>query len=219
VSDHGQPRPRLLVLVTGTATEIGKTWFGAATATALREAGVTVAARKPVQSGEPGPPSDAQVLADATGEDAAQVCPPHRTYPVAWAPPMAADELALPSFTVAELGAEIGWPAGTAVGLVEGVGGPRSPIAADGDSVDLARVLEPDLVVLVADAGLGTINAVRLAAAALAGRPLVVALNRFGTDPLHERNRDHLVRVDHFDVVTSPAELADRLLRELGSRP
>lgn len=204
-------RPRLLVLVTGTATEIGKTWFGAATAAALRTRGVRVAARKPVQSGEPGPPSDAELLAAATGEAPDRVCPAHRTYSVAWAPPMAADALGLPPFTVAELAGEITWEPGTEIGLVEGVGGPRSPIASDGDNVDLASLLEPDVVVLVADAGLGTVNAVRLAAAVLADRPLLVALNRFGADPLHARNLEHLTDVDRFDVVTSPSALATRL--------
>jgi hypothetical protein len=42
-------------------------------------------------------------------------------------------------------------------------------------------------VVPVADAGLGTINAVRLSVEAF-DFPLTVALNRFGTDPLHARN-------------------------------
>ncbi|MFN8027035.1 MAG: dethiobiotin synthase [Acidimicrobiia bacterium] len=215
-------RPALLVLVTGTATEIGKTWFGAATAAELRGAGVQVA-RKPVQSGEPGPPSDADLLAAAPGEPVDRVCPPHRTYPVAWAPPMAADELGLPPFTVADLAAEITWDDGTDLGMVEGVGGPRSPIASDGDSVDLARILDPDLVVLVADAGLGTINAVRLSASAFAGKPVVVALNRFGDDSaaagLHARNLEHLTVVDRFDVVTSPAALAEHLHRQLADRP
>jgi dethiobiotin synthetase len=215
-------RPRLHVLVSGTATEIGKTWFGAATAAELRAQGLQVAARKPVQSGEPGPPSDADVLAAATGEDVNTVCPPHRTYPLAWAPPMAADELGRPPFSVAELAAEIEWEAGTDIGFVEGVGGPRSPLASDGDTVDLARALDPDLIVIVADAGLGTVNAVRLAAAVLADSPLVVALNRFGDDPaqtrLHERNLEHLTIVDRFAVVTSPAALATRLIEELARR-
>jgi dethiobiotin synthetase len=215
-------RPRLLVLVTGTATEIGKTWFGAATAEALRATGLRVAARKPVQSGEPGARTDAEILAAATGADAARVCPPHRSYAIAWAPPMAADELGLPSFTVADLAAELTWDDGTDVGLVEGVGGPRSPIACDGDTVDLARLLEPDVVVLVADAGLGTVNAVRLSGSVFGDTPVIVALNRFGDDPaqarLHERNRDHLAVVDRFDVVSSPAQLASRLHHELTAR-
>ena len=36
-----------LVIVSGTATEVGKTWVGAALARELRGRGVTVAARKP----------------------------------------------------------------------------------------------------------------------------------------------------------------------------
>jgi dethiobiotin synthetase len=209
-------RPRLLVLVTGTATEIGKTWFGAATAHALRARGLHVAARKPVQSGDAGSATDAELLAAATDADPARVCPPHRTYAIAWAPPMAADELGLPPFSIDDLVAETTWDPGTDVGLVEGVGGPRSPLASDGDTVDLAHALDPDLVVLVADAGLGTVNAVRLSAGAFTGRPLEVALNRFARDPLHERNRHHLSTVDRLDVVTSPAELAERLVTALG---
>ena len=96
-------------------------------------------------------------------------------------------------------------------GFVEGVGGPRSPISDDGDNVDLAHLVAPDLVVLVADAGLGTINAVRLSVDAFADFPVVVALNRYADDPLHARNREHLIAVDGFDVVTAPRELADRL--------
>ena len=80
------------------------------------------------------------------------------------------------------------------VGLVEGVGGPRSPLAADGDTSTSPRALAPDLVVLVADAGLGTINAVRLSVGAFDDFPVIVALNRYGDDPLHARNRDYLDR-------------------------
>jgi dethiobiotin synthetase len=151
------------------------------------------------------------VLASATGEDADVVCPRHRRYALAWAPPMAAAERGDPPYSVRDLASELAWPPGTRVGLVEGVGGPRSPIASDGDNVDLVRAISPDLVVVVADAGLGTINAVRLSAAAFAPTPVVVALNRFGDDLLHERNRAFLVEEDRFDVVIEPTELAARL--------
>jgi dethiobiotin synthetase len=208
-------RPRTLVFVAGTATDVGKTWWTAAVARELRAAGVHVAARKPVQSGEPGDVTDGELLAAATGEEPETVCPSARTLSVAWAPPMAARELGLPPFTTADLAGGIDWPAPVDVGLVEGVGGPRSPISDDGDNVDLAHLLAPDVVVLVADAGLGTINAVRLSAGALADFPVIVALNRFAVqgdgDPLHARNCEHLTTVDGFDVVTTPRELAERL--------
>ena len=204
-------RPRTLVFVAGTATDVGKTWWGAALARELRAAGVPVAARKPVQSGEPGATTDADVLAAATGEESATVCPPSRTLLVPWAPPMAARELGLPPFSTADLAGGIEWPSSVDVGLVEGVGGPRSPISADGDNVDLAHLVAPDVVVLVADAGLGTINAVRLSVGAFADFPVVVALNRYRDEPLHARNLEHLTAVDGFDVVTAPRALADRL--------
>jgi dethiobiotin synthetase len=207
-------RPRTLVFVAGTATEVGKTWWTAAVARELVVHGASVAARKPVQSGDPGATTDAEVLAAATGEDPDTVCPPARTFPLAWAPPMAARELGLAPYTTADLAGGIEWPTPVDVGLVEGVGGPRSPISADGDNVDLAHALAPDLVVLVADAGLGTINAVRLSVAALADFPVLVALNRYADDePLHARNREHLATVERLDVVTTPRELADRLRR------
>jgi dethiobiotin synthetase len=204
-------RPRTLVFVSGTATEVGKTWWTAATARELRAAGAHVAARKPVQSGEPGTATDAELLGAASGEDPDTVCAPRRTYALGWAPPMAARELGEPGFTAADLVGGIVWPEAVDVGLVEGVGGPRSPVSDDGDNVTLAHQLAPDLVVVVGDAGLGTINAVRLSVAAFADFPVVVALNRFTGEPLHERNRTHLVETDGFDVVTEPRVLASRL--------
>ncbi|MGH9189891.1 MAG: ATP-dependent dethiobiotin synthetase BioD [Acidimicrobiales bacterium] len=181
----------------GTATEVGKTWVTADLASRLRSRCMGVAARKPVQSFDPadegGTATDAHALAASTGEDPAEVCPRHRWYEVAMAPPMAAEALGRPPFTVADLHGEITWPAGVDVGLVETVGGPRSPLASDGDSAALANALAPDLLVLVADAGLGAVNAVRLAAAALAGSPLVVHLNRFDADnTIHHANRSWL---------------------------
>ena len=91
-------RPARLVLVIGTATDIGKTWVGGEVLARLRTQGTAVAARKPAQSadaGDPGP-SDAAVLAAATGEPVDEVCLPHRTYHVAMAPPMAADATGRP---------------------------------------------------------------------------------------------------------------------------
>ena len=210
-------RPRRVVLVIGTATEVGKTWVGAATLRALRDRGATVAARKPAQSFDPADPhpTDAQVLAAATGEATSQVCPPHRSYTVAMAPPMATDVLGLPAPTLAELVAELTWPdEAPDIGWVETVGGPRSPIAVDGDAVDLADALRPDRVVLVADAGLGTINSVLLSIAPFARFEPVVILNRYDADDdLHRRNHEWLKTRKGLEVVTDPEALANALLR------
>ncbi len=204
-------RPERLVLVTGTGTEVGKTWVACRLALALRARGLVVAARKPAQSYEPGDePSgtDAALLALATGDHPRLVCPQHRWYPVPMAPPLAAEALGRPAFTVRDLVTELAWPAGVGVGLVEAAGGVRSPIAADGDALALAAALHPERVVLVADAGLGTINVVRLSAAALAGWPLSVVLNRFDpADDLHQRNRDWLAGRDGLDLVVDADDL------------
>ena len=93
---HVASRPQRLVVVVGTGTDIGKTWVSARLLTALRQAGVTVAARKPAQSfdaGEDPAGLDSALLGAATGEPSETVCLPHRWYPVAMAPPMAADVL------------------------------------------------------------------------------------------------------------------------------
>ncbi|MGH9276071.1 MAG: ATP-dependent dethiobiotin synthetase BioD [Acidimicrobiales bacterium] len=203
-------RPALVVVVLGTGTEVGKTWVSCRLLEQLRSAGVSVAARKPAQSFDP-PGSedgatDADLLAHATGELAEAVCRSHRWYPKALAPPMAADRLGRPPILLDDLVGELGWPRGVAVGLVETAGGVRSPIAHDGDGAALAHRLAADLAVLVADAGLGTVHAVRASAAALTPLPVVVLLNRYDDgDELHRANRDWLVQRDGLEVVTDVA--------------
>ncbi len=209
-----------IFVVAGTGTGIGKTWVTVALATALRRSGLAVAARKPAQSFAPedDTPTDADELAAATGEDPYAVCPAHRWLPRAMAPPMAAEALGLAEFTVADLASEItrDAPPGSVV-LVESAGGVRSPLAADGDTVTLADALHPALVILVADAELGTINLVRLSTAALASDRVVVYLNRFDRDTeLHERNRDWLATREGFEVVTD-LEALERVVTALAT--
>jgi dethiobiotin synthetase len=207
-------RPRRLVVVTGTGTAVGKTWWTAAVARALREHGIAVAVRKPVQSYAPTDAVatlDASVLGGATGEPPEVVCPTHRWLAEPMAPPMAAARLGLPSFTVPDLVDELAWPPGTAVGLVEGAGGLRSPLADDGDTLTLVRAVRPDEVVVVTDPALGVIHAVRLVVDALVPESVVVALNRFDPDdPQQSTSRDWLTERDGVTVVTDPEELAAR---------
>jgi len=199
-----------VVVIAGTGTEVGKTYVAARLAASLRTRGIPVVARKPVQSFAAGDTeTDADVLAAATGEDPLVVCPPHRRFPLAMAPPMAAEALGGPPFTIADLTGEIIATApADALIVVESAGGVRSPLASDGDTVALAEALRPGLVLLVADAGLGTINAVHLSVDALAGQRVVVFLNRFDPlDDLHPRNRDWLATRAGLEVVTDPEAL------------
>jgi dethiobiotin synthetase len=205
-----------VIAVTGTGTEVGKTWVACELITELRRRGASVAARKPAQSyGADESRLDADRLAEASGETAADVCPVHRCYAIPMAPPMAADALGLARFSVADLARETAdrWPRnGVDVGVVEGAGGVASPQADDGDMVDLVTALQPDQTVLVADAGLGTINAVRLSLRALAAWPVVVYFNRWdpGND-LHVRNRDWLAARDEAAVAVDIGQLVARL--------
>lgn len=215
-------RPARLVVVTGTGTEVGKTWVGARALHHLRVHGLRVAARKPVQSFEPGVgPTDAELLAGATGEEPDEVCPRHRWYETPMAPPMAAEALGRPPFRLTELLDELAWPDAVEVGLVEAAGGPRSPLAGDGDTVDLVRGLQPDLVVLVANPGLGAINSVRLAAAPFEPlAPVVVVLNRFdAADALHRANRSWLSDRFGLRLVPDAAALAELVRADPTTRP
>ncbi len=211
------------MLVCGTGTEVGKTWVCGRLLTELRSRGVSVAARKPAQSfdidsegGRLGGPTDAERLGAASGEHPETVCHSFRSYHRAMAPPMAAEALGLPPFTVADLVEEMVWPSERVrVGVVELAGGVRSPQAADGDCTDLVVALAPDIVLLVADAGLGTINGVRLSVDALSttadavpGPGPVVVLDRFdGRHDLHRRNREWLAGRLGYRVVAVPDEV------------
>ena len=221
-------RPHRLAVVVGTGTDVGKTWVTARLLRELRKSGASVAARKPAQSFEPfDDPSgyDAAVLGAASGEAPETVCPPHRWYEMAMAPPMAAEVLGRPGFTTDELMAEMRWPKEPVdVGLVETAGGLRSPIAGDGDCHALVQAISPDVVLLVADAGLGTISSARLAIEALAplSVPVAVVLNRFddGLD-LHHRNLSWLRDRDHLLAFRTPGDCENlvELIREENKNP
>jgi dethiobiotin synthetase len=193
--------------VAGTATEVGKTWVACSVARRMRAQGTSVAARKPVQSFDPldARNSDGGLLADATGEPKEVVCPERFTFPLAMAPPMAAEVLGRKAPTIGELckWLSTSWQPEVQLGLVEAVGGVRSPLGGDGDTTDLARELNPDVILLVAEPGLGTINAVRSAVCGLTPWRLVVFLNRYdSSEEIHRRNRTWLETRDHLEVKT-----------------
>lgn len=210
--------PDLTLFISGTDTGVGKTWIAAHAAGALRRRGLSVAARKPVQSFSPGDGlTDAEILAAATGEDPLAVCQSGRWLPRAMAPPMAADVLGRPRISINALVAELDLPA-RGVAVIEGAGGPRTPLAHDGDNIALAAAISPDLVILVADAGLGAINAVRLATGAFLGHRAIVVLNRFRqSSDVHRLNRKWLQQDGH-EVDVSFEGVARRAAAVLGAK-
>jgi dethiobiotin synthetase len=83
----------------------------------------------------------------------------------------------------------------------------------DADSVEFLERVAPDRVVLVADAGLGSLNAIRLSLACLRSLPVEVLLNRFDpSDKLHQLNltwlREHYAIQPH----TAITELLDAIV-------
>ncbi len=200
----------IVVFVAGTGTAVGKTWAAAGLAKLLRDAGLVVAACKPVQSHDPDEsgPTDAAVLAAATGQDPDEVCPPDCTFPVPLAPPMAARRLGRACPAIDGMASNCRFAPTVDVGLVEGVGGLYSPIASDGHNLDLIERIQPDLVVVVASADLGGIHDTMACTLPLAAYRLAVYCNRF--DPrteVHGLNARWLRDVG-LDVAVSLPELA-----------
>ncbi len=210
------------MVVVGTGTDVGKTYVSAALLLASQQLGMTVAARKPVQSFDPkDETTDADVLGAASGEDPEVVCLPHRWYEVPYAPPMAADALNRPVMFHEDLLEELVWPyPRVSLGVVEMAGGVASPIAYDdADPVDFIRALEPDRVILVSDAALGTVNATRLSYRTLVSGlgaqedqdRIVIVLNCFDSEcELHQLNSNWLSIHDGLHLILSPIGKVDR---------
>ncbi len=158
---------RTTVFVTGTDTGVGKTWTACALAAALGEAGRSVVAIKPVETGcedQPAETEDGVRLARATGQQEPKRA--LRRFRAAVAPAVAAD-LEGGSLDFDELVAEVELHAGHAdVVLVEGAGGLLSPMAWDWSMLDLAQALAATALVVASDR-LGSINLALLTLSAL----------------------------------------------------
>lgn len=148
----------MIICVTGTNTDVGKTVATAALAAALQEAGVEVAVAKPVQTGEPAGSGDAATVERLTGIVGEEL----RRYPEPLAPNLAARRAGLAQIECAEL---VEWicardiPGG--VLLVEGAGGLLVRLADELTLADAAVDLGAPLVV-VTSLGLGSLNAAEL---------------------------------------------------------
>ncbi|MQS11019.1 ATP-dependent dethiobiotin synthetase BioD [Streptomyces kaniharaensis] len=165
-----------ILFVTGTNTEVGKTVTTAALASAALQGGLRVAMLKPGQTGVgPGEPGDAEEVLRLAGELTIRELV---RYPEPLAPDMAARRAGLPCLSPAEVVSAVAELATTHdLVLVEGAGGLLVRYDEDGRTLaDQARAVRdaglPAEVLLVASAGLGTLNIVALSAEALAAREL-----------------------------------------------
>lgn len=160
------------IFVTGTDTDVGKTWVGQSLIAGLVGSGLSVVPRKPAESGWPVDvtESDAWKLANAAKmtDQLDQVCP-HRFQ--AAVSPVRAAALEHVSLTINQLKAACSNIADDDFLYVEGAGGFYSPLVSDGLNADLAEALQLPIV-LVANDRLGIINQVLLSQEAIAGRGL-----------------------------------------------
>ncbi len=172
-----------LLLVTGTGTGIGKTHVSGALllawACALAGAGVDdpkVAGRKPVESGvsASGADGDGALLARLSTFHVKRFPPPYRL-----ARPVSPHLAARDAGTQIDLGTLQAYVAAVRSAEVDGVlvelaGGLFSPLAPGLSNADVARVLAPDLVVLVAPDRLGVLHEVGATARAAASAGVIL---------------------------------------------
>ncbi len=170
------------IFITGTDTNVGKTWVGQFLISALCKKGVKVVPRKPVESGWDNnkvESTDAWLLAQATNQLGRldSICPNRFSLPIS---PARAATLEGKSLSIEELKKQCLTGVSPSDFLyVEGAGGFYSPLCDDGLNADLASALGLP-VILVAEDRLGCINQVLLNVEAIKLRGLslkVIVLN------------------------------------------
>ncbi len=180
--------------ITGTDTEIGKTFVACALLHAFRHTGVTAVAMKPVAAGcdEHGGNEDVERLLAASSFEAPRTLVNPYGFRAAIAPHIAAEEEGR-SIELPHIAASLNRLQTIAdVVLVEGVGGFCVPLGASYDTADLALLLNLPLI-LVVGMRLGCINHALLTQQAIAARGLSLAswvANRI--DPAMSRFAENL---------------------------
>lgn len=166
------------VFITGTDTEVGKTYVASAVARTLRQNDVQLGVYKPVASGcrlEEGQlvSHDAQMLWDAAGQpgELHDVCPQRFAAPLAPHVAAAAEEKSVDEAQLIH-GLQV-WKAYDFV-LVEGAGGLLSPLSPSLLNADVAKEFGLPLIVVAANR-LGVINHTLLTLNAAQSRGLKVS--------------------------------------------
>lgn len=184
------------VFITGTDTNVGKTYIGVHLIQSLVASEIQVTARKPVESGceivdNHLVPRDATALFDATGQNGKleQTCPYRFSQPISPERAAMLEGVDLTLQMLANVCLRGVKPKDFL--LVEGAGGFYSPLTHDGLNVDLARRVSLP-VLLVAANRLGCINHVLLTTEAIQKNGLelmAVVLNE--TQPTLESNMNN----------------------------
>ncbi|HUP99683.1 MAG TPA: dethiobiotin synthase [Aeromicrobium sp.] len=186
------------IVVTGTDTEVGKTYATAALAQALLLAGETVTVVKPVQTGvDPGEPGDADEVNRIVGVPVAQEW---QRLALPLAPETVAFETGTPLMPVADM---IDRLAGldTGVVIVEGAGGVLVRLDGEGNTIaDLAGLWDAEVVIVTRDA-LGTLNHTGLTVEHLRSRELEPVLMIGSATDAGARNQRELIRLTGCPVV------------------
>lgn len=195
------------LLITGTDSGVGKTWVGCALALALRQAGRSVVAIKPVETGCSGQPSESEDgvrLARATGQSQ----PAHAIIrlPDTLAPVLASERSGTEiDFDALVLKVER-YSEAAEYTLIEGVGGLLAPLTWEWNMADVARSLGAMALVVAADR-LGTVNhtLLTLSALELAGIPCagVVLLAPEQKDSSSGSNAGAIARLSGIERVVS----------------
>lgn len=201
--------------VVGTDTGVGKTVVTAGLTAWLREEGIDARAVKPAQTGHPAD-DDAAFVAAACGTDDAAICLERLEPPLA---PAVAAELTGTSLQYDDLLEDCRRSLCDAeYGLVEGIGGLRVPLAEGREVVDLVAGLGVAALV-VARAGLGTLNHTALTVEALERRDVPVrgvVLNGYeGEDAVERTNPTVLRRMLDPDVRVETLPTFDPLTPEV----
>ncbi|WP_276909538.1 dethiobiotin synthase [Corynebacterium riegelii] len=148
----------MIIAVTGTNTDVGKTVATAAIASVLAQRGVDVVAAKPIQTGEAPGHGDASTVARLAGVATFE----RWRYPEPLAPNLAARRAGVATPTLEEV---TDWvrslDAPERVVLVEGAGGLLVRLADDYTLADVAKTLDAP-VVIVTSLGLGSLNLAEL---------------------------------------------------------
>lgn len=183
------PAPTAAWFVTGTDTEVGKTFSCCALLHALRKHGVQAVGMKPVAAGvdAQGRNEDVEALMAASAVAAPRALVNPYLFQAAIAPHIAAAEQGCRIELAPILSAFHDLCSRAEAVLVEGVGGFCVPLGPDTDTVDLARALGLP-VILVVGMRLGCINHALLSQQAIAASGLTLAgwiANRVDPDMAH----------------------------------